>query len=804
MKRPVVAFRAAAALLATAALSCASAPPGADGPLPPGASARLGSPRFRHFFAVTSLAPAPDGGAFAAAGAGIVHWAPRDGRRLDLSANDWVINQIQVDPEGRMLISAGGDGAIRYWDLSERREIWRFLHLGSVLSLALGRRGTALYSVGLDRTLRSWDFANRKGRVLHTLDGRAPETVACPADSDWVLVADSLGGVTIHDAGSGEPRRILRAPEKAWKPGLNATAAASHDGRRVAFQNPDLVLVISDAASGRPLAHVLQPNRILALRFSPDDRRLACALADGNVAVLDARTGAPLSAFTAHVGAVQALAFSRDGEMLMTGGEDAAVRFWSLPSGRPAARNPPMRGHVRALAFAPDGRTVAAGGDDGRLRLWNSAEPAAAPRELDLERPVTRLAWTSDGRRLALGHASGELSVVDVPALRVEAVFGAHENHVRGLAISPDDALIASSGRAGGAVVAHELKSGRLIGEQPVKGASVEGLAYAAGTDLLVGIDDRTFVVWDRRLKARAFLDLDWSRLVDLAASPAGGVVVTALEDHGLKARELASGRPWWTAGTKDEHFSQLAYSPRGRLLAVAREPGHVIALLDAENGRTLRELKRDASASLALAWSPDGRTLAEARGDTTILLWNVPDARELRTAPEEDVDTLWTALARNVAADAQEAADHLVRHGAAAVRMLRDRLALPPFEEVERRDLEKLLRSLDEREVVEEGPEHAALERYGIRAEPLLREARPASKAGRRVLAALLASLDRELPIEDPDVLRRLRALRVLWRIDGPDARELLKALSEKSPSLRERRTAGRYLGMTESMNDR
>lgn len=75
----------------------------------------------------------------------------------------------------------------------------------------------------------------------------------------------------------------------------------------------------------------------------------------------------------------------------------------------------------------------------------------------------------------------------------------------------------------------------------------------------------------------------------------------------------------------------EIAYSPNGRLLAVASSIG--IYLYDAETLEEVRYLESDARV-LSVAFSPDGQTLASGSGDYTVRLWGLPLQRQLRRLP--------------------------------------------------------------------------------------------------------------------------------------------------------------------------
>jgi WD40 repeat protein len=66
-----------------------------------------------------------------------------------------------------------------------------------------------------------------------------------------------------------------------------------------------------------------------AIKWSPDNLRLASTGDDGTARVWDAKTGKQIDSYTGHSGWVQALAWSPDGKRIASGGLDMTVAVWS-------------------------------------------------------------------------------------------------------------------------------------------------------------------------------------------------------------------------------------------------------------------------------------------------------------------------------------------------------------------------------------------------------------------------------------------------------------------------------------------
>src|SRR5258708_7517227 len=107
---------------------------------------------------------------------------------------------------------------------------------------------------------------------------------------------------------------------------------------------------------------------VMALAFSPDERRLASGSFDGSVKLWDVESRALLWSGR-HPKSTLCLALAPDGQQVASGGGDGTVRCWEAQQGIPV-QELPHPGAVFALAWSPDGRWLASGDTMGTIRLW--------------------------------------------------------------------------------------------------------------------------------------------------------------------------------------------------------------------------------------------------------------------------------------------------------------------------------------------------------------------------------------------------------------------------------------------------
>jgi WD40 repeat protein len=227
--------------------------------------------------------------------------------------------------------------------------------------------------------------------------------------------------------------------------------------------------------------------------------------------------------------------------------------------------------------------------------------------------------------------------------------------------------------------------------------------------------------------------------------------------------------------------LSCAAWSPDGRLLAVAEKESGMIRLLELASGKVRTEFAGHRHGVHGLAFAPDGKTLASGGEDTVVFLWDVVGSRTgaaVKNPSEKDLAGWWGDLAAEDAKRAGTAVASLAGSPEQSVPFLRDRLR--PAEAVDEKRLGRLIADLDATALARREAAARQLALLGEQAEPRLRQALkegPPLEVSRRI-ETLLERLERgPLPSE---TLRALRAIEVLEHLGTPETRRCLEALAK------------------------
>lgn len=337
-----------------------------------------------HSNAIRGLAYSPDGSRFVTIADGdsaAMVWdrfGPAEPLRLSLFQEAAL--SVAFAPDGQS-VAIGRQSAVELWSAGDNE---RFARLDSLRhrsnSLAFSPDGRTLLSAG-----------ERRGELK--------------PDSLHAVIWDLRTGRAIHDhrLPTGEYRGFIYAVDGTrflWSHGTGDIDAVVAVTLTDVATETDLAELLS---SGLPLAGAMAPDgksfagavvsRVFLwsvgtpLGAEPADSAWLCAEEMRRMAGREKETPAitPSARFVGPNERIDALAFSPDGRRLLTGSAVGSVRVWDMPDRivpfspteistlyeSPTAEFDWPFGPITTLAVAPDGLTAAAGGVDGRVLVWD-------------------------------------------------------------------------------------------------------------------------------------------------------------------------------------------------------------------------------------------------------------------------------------------------------------------------------------------------------------------------------------------------------------------------------------------------
>jgi WD40 repeat protein len=484
---------------------------------------------------------------------------------------------------------------------------------------------------------------------------------------------------------------------RAWLQGFDTPVEAtafSPDGKLLASVTLDGT-ALWDTATWRPVGPPLRSSQggWQGVDFSPDGRTLAIAGGKGRVELWNVSTRRKLRELTdpaaARSGepALAVVRYSPDGSVIAAGSQETNhVTLWATTSGqvigRPITTNPPGSG-AQSISFSPDSKRIAVPGAPGTVGIWEVVTGRRVGRPLAVgSADVESAIFADGGRTLIASDDSGSVSVIDIGTGRpIHPPLSVGDQPAASLDLSPDGRLLAAASFEG-SVVVWDATTGAPYGPPLTADTSpVNDVAFSPDGRTLVSSHLRSAVVWNlngdqvigrplggpaslitdvsfshdgKRLAAGRFdghtilydtetrrqaLRIDIGSVVTAVAfHPHGSLLAVGTIDGKARLFDTKSGAAVGSLlGGGRSAVWQIAFSPDGRLLAVAVDPNGAdgfsgqqrqgeVQLWDVHSRRRVGQAIAPGGGSvLSVAFNPDGTLLATGSYFGRLDLWDVP-----------------------------------------------------------------------------------------------------------------------------------------------------------------------------------
>jgi WD40 repeat protein len=503
-------------------------------------------------------------------------------------------------------------------------------------------------------------FGHRSSTLTERAGGQVT-AIAFSADGKLAVTAGGRPGqrgfLKLWDAATGKELAFLRQPEA-----IGAVAFAP-DGKALVTGESGGAIRLRDPARGTVRSTLGKHGwGVTRVQFAPQGHMLISGGEDGSLQVWDLASGKERPALPGHRSPVTHLEFSRDGKTLVSGGADATIRVWDWPAGKERRLISSPNPSINTLSLSPDGKTIAVAGQYQPIRLW-SAETGKevtpkkkdgdnTPRVFSPLQSSLAAAYSADGKSLAVITSDNVVRLADARTLEEKASFSG------GQGSESPDSLVGVTVAPGGPPAAPNANARMVF--------SPDGKRLASAS----GSDERAATLWDvpgrRELTSLRSLPsgtLLRQPVLAMAATRDGKTVALVLEDRTIEVREVASGDVLARLRGHGDKVTCLAFSPDGSILA-SGSADNTVKLWNTTTGKERLTFRGHGNWVYAVAFSPDGRNVASGGYDRTIIVWDprngdpwttlrghraavrtlaiAPDGKTLASAGSDHTITLW------------------------------------------------------------------------------------------------------------------------------------------------------------------
>ncbi len=513
-----------------------------------------------------------------------------------------------------------------------------------VFFVAYTADGKHLVTAGRDHAIKMWDrTTGEEVRAFTRAMPKAKPLTDKPSPAEMAM-----------------PGKVMRAASAEDFP-----IALSPDGKLL-VAGREATVTVWDVTTGKTVHELTAPAAVHELVFAPDGKSLVgCgssdvtvwATADGTVAKkhkLDEpgtdllRTGMAVSPTDSHL--VQQFVDSAAG--------NGALRVTDLTTGKSGEDIKLSVGGAQAFTISPDGKRMAWASFTDGVVVWDiAANKQVAAFNKGEGKPKlfgNSIRFSDDGERLAVTMANEAVEVWSISQGKLEHTLGGHEaeqSHrvaVRlvigassrmtrtDVAFSADGKSVAAS--CGSATVRQfDLSTGKEVGTA----AGHQSGVVAVGSDgrSTVSVSKESVRVWDAASGQEV---RNWKLTppaVAAAVSHDAKLVATSSGGGTLKLWDPGKGEKVRDIDTKRNDVAGLGFTPDGKLLATKAELNSAINLWNVATGAHVRTIGKDGDPVLNggrvsidmngvqtpnIVFSADGRLVAASGDRKQVCVWDV------------------------------------------------------------------------------------------------------------------------------------------------------------------------------------
>lgn len=341
------------------------------------------------------------------------------GRSNTLQAHEKGIGSFVFSPDSRELLTAGSDGKLKLWDVTNEVEPFaEQRHAGEVLSCKFSPDSNMILSSGNDHTFKLWDV--KSGTCIHSLKTYDPNFTVSHVVKDCTFSSD---GKYIVSAGSSKYDHFMTI----WytKTGIDigtlkchnsyiTTCSLSPDNTTLVSGMGDGTLEIWDMKKMRKVktfkGHTDQINDCV---FSLDGSQILSASCDKTLRLWDLEKGEELYSLTGHTDRINTCAYLQHRKQIISASSDNTIKIWDIKDHYSYSMKT-VKLQADTFVISPDEKNIIFTGADGILRIWNLDKEKEVFKFAGFTGKINCLDISRNSNYIVLGDIQGQLLLLQL------------------------------------------------------------------------------------------------------------------------------------------------------------------------------------------------------------------------------------------------------------------------------------------------------------------------------------------------------------------------------------------------------
>jgi tricorn protease-like protein len=524
-------------------------------------------------------------------GKGIIKIRSTDGREYGtINAEQGIISSLNISPDGKTIVSSGGDGTLKIWHGDGRQ------HTTININQHIRR---SLYIVSPDPNAQ---------------EARWPSINAISPDGKIIASAGENGTIKLWEI-DGSNRSTIKAHQSRVH-----SVNFSPNSKTIVSAGDDTIKLWDLAGIMRT---TIQSNQqINDVNFSPDGKTIVSGGMHGTIELWDI-DGSERTTIQSNQGEINSVNFSPDGKTIISAGEDGTVKLWVPDKNEPLTIKTNQE-IVHSVDFSPDGKTIVSGGKESAteandtIKLWNidGSKRKTIKVDHDINHDIVNNVVFSSSGKTILATSWGEIQLWDSDGSK-RTIIEANQGVLSSVSISPDDKMIVSSGEDGTIKIWNNDGSKRIT----IKGHQGRVTSVNISPDgqtIISGGEDGNIKIWNVDGTERKVIEANQGRVNSVNFSPDGKSVIS-----GGWLNSDGTIKLWNVDGSARRSFkghkggvNSVNFSPDGKTIVSGGMDG--TTRLWSADGDELATLKGNQERVNSVNFSPDGRMIVSGVQDGT------------------------------------------------------------------------------------------------------------------------------------------------------------------------------------------